>query len=112
MNEAKGKINLIKEVQTGTSKTGSEWSKLEFTIDTGAEWDNILCFELFGQDRVNDFNQTNKVGQTVNVNFNIKCNAWNDKHFTSLSCWKIEVLENEAQSSEVETKEKTNDLPF
>ena len=112
MNEVKGKINLIKEVQSGTSKTGSEWSKLEFTIDTGAEWDNILCFELFGQDRVNEFLQANKVGQKVQVNFNIKCNAWNDKHFTSLACWKIEVLENEVVQLTEAAVDGSDDLPF
>lgn len=112
MNEVKGTINLIKETQSGTSKTGSEWSKLEFTIDTGAEWDNILCFELFGQDRVNDFLQANKVGQKVQVNFNIKCNAWNDKHFTSLACWKIEVLENEPAQATETAVDSSNDLPF
>ena len=112
MNEVVGKINLIKEVQSGTSKAGSEWSKLEFTIDTGAEWDNILCFELFGQDRVNDFLQANKVGQKVKVNFNIKCNAWNDKHFTSLACWKIEVMESEPAQATETAVDGSNDLPF
>ena len=109
----KGTIIKFKDVQTGESKTGSQWSKQEFLIDTKAEYDNIICFEVFGDEWVSNLTKFSAVGDEVNVNFNIKVNEWNGKHFTSLSSWRIEKIESKNTITEnVDVVAESNDLPF
>jgi len=112
--EVKGKITEILEVQKGTSKEGKEWQKLSFVIDTGESYNNTICFDLFGDEKVTNFQKYNKVGQEVEVSFNIKCNKWKDKYFTSLDAWKVFSAKTEKQSQEVEPvgAEQDDNLPF
>jgi hypothetical protein len=84
-----GKIIEILSTESGTSKAGKDWKKLTFVIDTGEEYNNIIAFELFGDEKVENFLKYNKVDKTVDVEFNISSNKWKDKYFTSVSAWKI-----------------------
>jgi hypothetical protein len=84
-----GKIIEILPTESGTSKAGKDWKKLTFVIDTGEEYNNIIAFELFGDEKVDNFLKYNKVDKTVDVEFNVSSNKWKDKYFTSASAWKI-----------------------
>ena len=110
--ELTGKIKSLLEVQGGTSKVGKEWKKQNFTIVNndgyeGAE--QTYCFEVFGEEAVENLSKFNKEGDNVKVSFNIKCNEWKGKYFTGLSSWRIEKVE---EGSEPKQKEKVKDLPF
>lgn len=96
-----GKIIKFDERQTGTSKAGKEWVKQTFVIDTGEEYNNILAFEVFGQEKVDNLNKYNKVDDQVSVEFNVQCNEWKGRYFTSLQAWRIEK-EEETKSEELE----------
>lgn len=113
-----GKITHIGEVQEGTSKAGKEWKKLTFRIDTGAEFNNVAQFEVFGVEKVDKFTQYNKVGQNVEVSFNVDCKEWKEKYYTNLSAWKVWGLE-ESETAQSESDAKTQEhnevsegLPF
>ena len=84
-----GEIVEILEVEKGISKTNKPWKKLTFAIDTGEQYNNIIAFEVFGDEKVDNFVKYNKVGKTVDVEFNLSSNKWKDKYFTSASAWKI-----------------------
>ena len=120
MSELKvtGTIMKVLEVEQGTSKAGKEWQKLSFILDTKTEYNNIYCFEMFGEEKVNQFNQYNKVGDEVEVSFNVSTNEWKDKYFTSLSAWRVFKATAEAQESaqqepaSVNAEESEDDLPF
>ena len=111
-----GKIIKFAEVQKGTSKAGKEWQKQNFVIDTGEEYNNILAFEVFGQEKVANLAKYNKVGDTVDVEFNIQCNEWKDRFFTSLQAWQIKKAEgNPAERDSLEIQEshpEDTGLPF
>lgn len=93
-----GVITNICEVQKVTSKNDKEWQKLTFAIEVkDGDYTNTIAFEIFGEDKVKEFK--NKVGDEVDVNFNIRSNEWNGKYFTSLGAWKIETI-NEGQTEE------------
>ena len=100
-----GVITQIMEVQSGTSKAGKEWQKLTFVLETDEEYDNVYPFEVFGQEKVENFTKFNKVGQKVDVEFNVTANEWKGKYFTSLSAWKIFKAEQQPEPT-------TGDLPF
>lgn len=87
-----GQIKIIKEVVSGTTKGGDEWKKVEFVIANNDGYqgqEQVFCFEIFGAEKVDKFLQYNKVGDTVDVDFNIRTNEWKEKHFTSLQAWKV-----------------------
>jgi hypothetical protein len=111
--EVTGKITKILDLQTGTTQSGSEWKKQSFILETTEQYNNLYCFEIFGEEKVDNFLKFNKVGNEVKVDFNVSTNEWKGKYFTTLSAWK--VFKADAGSTEVaqqETQEVGNDLPF
>ena len=50
-------ITKILPLQTGAKKDGSgDWKKQLFILDSKADYNNIYCFEIFGDDKVENFN--------------------------------------------------------
>ena len=107
--EVTGKITKVLEKQSGVSKAEKEWTKLSFILETSEAYNNLYCFEVFGTEKVEQFEKYNKVGQEVKVDFNVSTNEWNGKYFTSLQAWRIFKAEAE-QPAEVE--DAGDDLPF
>ena len=119
-----GKITLIKETETGTSKAGKAFSKVSFLVETDETYNNLYCFNMFQMDDnenekkliVNNFLKYNKVDTIVDVDFNIQTTEWKGKHFTSLSAWKVfkaEVVEEGSPEAEAADLAAANDdLPF
>ncbi len=88
--EVTGKITKVLPIEKGQKKDGSgEWQKLQFVLDNNAQYNNIFCFEVFGDEKVENFNKYNKVGDVVKVDFNVSTNEWKGRYFTSLQAWKI-----------------------
>ena len=98
--------------------------KLHFEIDTKEQYNNILSFNLFKTaeyvSHVENFSMYNNVGDQVEVEFNIKCNEWQGKYYTSLDCWKVvkqgdisATFENPVQQADHDRREEVkDDLPF
>ncbi len=106
----KGKITKILDTQNGTSKSGKQWKKTSFVLQTDEEYNNLYCFDVFGEDKVEKFIQWNNVNDTVTVDFNIKTNEWKGKYFTSLDAWK--VFRDDNASVQTEEMAEEGDLPF
>jgi len=104
-----GKIIKFLDVVSGTSKAGKDWQKQSFVIDTGAEYDNLQCFEVFGEEKVTNLTSFNNVADTVTVSFNVKCNEFNGKYYTSLGAWHIEKV---GTGNDKPVEEGKDDLPF
>jgi len=114
-----GKITKVLPPQSGTSKSGNAWTKQLFLVDNGETYNNLFCFELFKTEKVQSFNQYNKVGDNVEVDFNVNCNEYNGKYYTSLQAWKV----SKADTSNMQVNEpdhvnatqthlEENDFPF
>jgi hypothetical protein len=84
-----GRITKVLPPQSGTSKAGNAWTKQLFLVDNGETYNNLFCFELFKDEKVQKFNQYNKAGDTVKVEFNVNCNEYNGRYYTSLQAWKV-----------------------
>ncbi len=106
-----GKIENILQTQTGTTKAGKDWKKTSFVVKTDDEYNNLYCFDVFGEEKVDKFLQYNSKGDVVDVDFNVKTNEWQGKYFTSLDAWKVFKADNSKQKEEVAV-EQEGDLPF
>ena len=55
--EFTGKIIAILQPKGGVSKaTGNEWKAQEFVIESHDQYPRKMCFEVFGADKIDQFN--------------------------------------------------------
>ena len=112
MQVANLKITKVNEVESGTSKAGKAWKKLTFVGETQEQYNNLYAFELFGEEKVDSFVKYNKVGDVVDVDFNVSTREWEGRYFTSLSAWKVFKANAEASQVPSPADDPANDLPF
>jgi len=100
--EVSGKITKILDKVTGHKKDASgTWEKQNFVLETDEKYNNIYCFEIFGAEKVFNFNQENAIGSLVTVQFNVKTNEYKGKYYTSLQAWKIGSTNSDEQTADV-----------
>ena len=111
-----GTIKVIGELQT----FDSGFSKVEFVLTTDEQYPQDIKFEAV-KEKADKFLQYNKVGDRIEVKFNVRGNEYNGKYYNTLQAWYTQNVEsNEADGttsrktlSEVgSTEEEINDLPF
>ena len=85
-----GRIIHKLEPQTGAANSGKEWKKQDFVIETFDEYPKKICFECWNS-TVEHLDNRN-VGDNVQVSFNPESREYNERWYTSLKCWKIELL--------------------
>ena len=94
--EITGKVLAVLELQSGTSKKGSEWKKRDFVIETLDEkFPKKVCFTLFG-DRAD---ACPSIDSVVNVAFDIDAHEYNGKWFNSVNAWKVEPAQAQQQAA-------------
>lgn len=94
MYEAAGKIKVI----NATQSFASGFTKREFVVTTSADkYPQDLKFEVV-KDKCPMLDQF-KVGQDVQVSFDIRGNEYNGKYFVNLSAWKIQAADGSAAPS-------------
>lgn len=92
--QTKGKVVKVLPLETVSSKDGKKtWTKLNFVLDNGNERDNLLYVEVFGDEKVNDFNYTVKEGGeticTIKASSNKYTKNGNDYYFNKFSLLNI-----------------------
>ena len=111
----RGTILSITEVETLANGA----AKLSYRIDTGDQYSPIREFEIYkGADHVehaHNFAKYNKVGDVVDVEFEIRTREWETKIYTNLSHWKCTKVEGSlsALPADIATGSAEDDLlPF
>ena len=107
--KVRGTIKKINDVQTGKSQKG-EWKKLSFLLDNGAKYNNLFCFDLFGEEKVDTFLKYTKEGKEVDVSFNVNCREYEGRYYTSLDAWKVFTAKEMTNAEQQPDRE--DDLPF
>ena len=113
----KGVLSKKLETESGTSKAGNEWKKQSFIINTGSQYNPEICFQLFGEEKIEMLNQHNE-GDQVEVSFNLSSKEFNGRYFHNIDAWRIENISNESKSEIQESPEfntpatEEDDLPF
>ena len=87
--EITGKIIYVLPERGGTSKTtGNEWKVQEYVIETHEQYPRKCVFNVFGADRISQFNI--QVGEELTVSFDIDAREWNGRWFNDIRAWKVE----------------------
>lgn len=84
--EMTGVVIAILPERSGTSQRG-EWKSQSFVIETQEQYPKHLCFEVFGADRIAQFNIN--CGETITVQFDIDARQYLDRWFNSIKAWNI-----------------------
>ena len=115
-----GLITQIGKVESGTSKAGKDWKKTSVVIDNGSDFNNIVCFTVFGEEKVDNLIKYNKVGTKVEISFNVSSREYEGKYYSDISAWKIMTIKDVEQSKtnnqtpelSEHSEHSDDDLPF
>lgn len=86
--ELAGKVIAVLEPRGGVSKSGNQWKVQEYVIETHDQYPRRMCFDVFGEDKIQQFNI--QVGEELNVSFDIDAREWQGRWFNSIRAWKVE----------------------
>ena len=111
-----GKLSRKLSVESGTSKAGNEWKKQTFILDTGSQYNPEICFQLFGDEKIELLNHHDE-GEHIKVSFNLSSKEYNGRYFHNIDAWRIESIEKSEETSEDipefnSSAEDEDDLPF
>tara|TARA_Y100000593_G_scaffold72178_1_gene132585 strand:+ start:1193 stop:1513 length:321 start_codon:yes stop_codon:yes gene_type:complete len=102
-----GKLSKILDLQKGVSKKGNQWKKQSFILDTEAEFNNEICFDVFGE-KIEQI-QNIKIGSQIEVKYNLSSKEFNGRYYHNIAAWDI-VIQND-NNYELE-KEDNDSMPF
>ena len=84
-----GKAIAALPVKSGVSqRTGEQWQSREYVIETQEQYPKKICFEVFGIDKLKEFNIRNN--DLIKVHFDITAREYNGKWYNSIRAWKVE----------------------
>ena len=84
-----GKAIAALPVKSGVSqRTGEQWQSREYVIETQEQYPKKICFEVFGSDKLKEFNIRNN--DLIKVHFDINAREYNGKWYNSIRAWKVE----------------------
>ena len=103
----KGNITKIFEPEIISGKEGKTWKKQNFIVNTGAQFNAEICFQLFGEEKIKILENFN-TNDNVDVYFNLSSKKFNDRYFHNIDAWKIE----KSNTENIENDLKENNTPF
>ena len=85
--EIKGKIIVALPEQTGVSRSGNNWKKREYVLETQETYPRKVHFDFFG-DRADQYPLS--VGDDITLSVDIESREYNGRWYTSIRGWKAE----------------------
>ena len=118
--EISGKLIKLLPKQTGEGKNGP-WSKQDFVIETSEQFPKKICFSAWGEKATQI--ESISEGTDLKVSFDVQSREYNDRWYTDLKPWKIDVLSAGSTAAQVQdavasdpfasgSGQNEDDLPF
>lgn len=86
--EVTGKIIAVLTANSGVSaRTGNPWMSQEYVLETHDQYPKKVCFRVFGEDRIKQFNI--QAGEELTVSFDLDAHEYNGRWFNSVSAWAV-----------------------
>ena len=92
-----GKIIIALPEQSGTSKSGNNWRKREYVLETQEQYPKKVFFNLFG-DNVGKYPMN--VGDNVRIFFDLNSREFNGRWYTDVTVWKVDKPADFSQMSQ------------
>ena len=70
-----------------SQRSGSEWKVASYVLETMEQYPRKCCFEVFGTDRIAQFNI--QVGQMLTVSLDIDAREYNGRWYNQIRAWKV-----------------------
>lgn len=113
------KLEQLLPIQTGTGKNGT-WKKQDIIVLTDEKFPKKVCLSIWG-DKIDEKQLV--LNNTLQLDFDIESREFNGKWYTDLRVWKVEVLNQKLEQSNVppippitpfvdEDDDELEDLPF
>lgn len=125
--EITGKIIAVMQPRSGVSpRNNNPWKSQEYVIETHDQYPRKCCFNIFGEDKINEFNIQS--GEEVTVSFDIDAHEYQGRWYNNIRAWAINRNVPPVQTPEVQpgagaaapfppaqnatTEGSADDLPF
>lgn len=107
--ELTGKLIKVLPLQSGTGKNG-QWKRQDIIVETNEQYPKKVCVGIWNDKIEKDIL---KIGNELKIDFDIESREYNERWYTNLKAWKIEVIEEERKrvNKDLSSKEG-NDMPF
>lgn len=89
--EIEGKIIAVLPAREGVSSRGTNWKSQDYVIETHEQYPRKCCFNVFGADRIAQFNI--QTGEELRVSFDIDAHEYQGRWFNSLRAWKVDRID-------------------
>ena len=87
--EITGKIIAVLPANSGTSaRTGNPWMSQTYVIETQGQYPKKLAFDVFGEERIKQFNI--KQGEELTVRFDIDAHEYQGRYFNQIRAFNVE----------------------
>ncbi|MCR4920227.1 MAG: DUF3127 domain-containing protein [Bacteroidaceae bacterium] len=87
--EITGRIIAVLPERSGmSSRTGTEWKVGSYVLETMDQYPRKMNFEVFGTDRIQQFNI--QTGEILTVSFDIDAHEYNGRWFNSIRAFKVD----------------------
>lgn len=87
--EIAGKIIQALEPRVGTSqRSGNPWKVQSFVIETHEQYPKRCVFDVFGEDRLREFNI--QAGEELVVSFDIDAHEYQGRWYNSVRAWRVQ----------------------
>ena len=93
MYKIRGKITNVEDQEINTAECKNYVKKLINIEELDTDFKNILQFEIFGQEKLNVIEHSNKLeqGQIVNIDFYIKSREYKGKFYNTLMIKEVRI---------------------
>lgn len=93
--EITGKITHILEARSGVSaRTGSSWMMQSFVLETlepGRQFPRRCVFEVFGEDKLRQFNI--QAGEDLTVSIDIDAREYQGRWYNTIRAWRVDRVQ-------------------
>ena len=88
--EFTGRIIAVLEARSGVARTtGNPWMMQDYVIEeTMGQYPKRMCFNVFGEDKIKNFNI--QVGQELTVSFDVNAREYQGRWYNDIRAWKVE----------------------
>ena len=120
--ELTGKIIVVHEAMSGTSKAGNPWMKQEYVLEVPGQYPRRCAFTVFSEDRIKQLNIQN--GEDLTVQFDIDAREYNGRWYNDFRAYNVvrgQIPQPQTQPTQVENpfppfgevqEDNGGDLPF